>query len=427
MRKILIVGGGQSGLQLALGLLQHEYEVTLMSSRTAQEIRRGRVMSTQAMFDSALQIERDLGLNFWEDETPPIEGIGVSVAAPDGGRALDWVGWFERYAQSVDQRVKMSGWMDVFESRGGKLVIHGVTVSDLDRLAGMFDLVLVAAGKGELVDLFDRDASRSPYSTPQRALSVVYVHGLAARPEHPSRRAVRINLIPGVGELFMIPALTVTGSCDIMFFEGIPGGPLDCWDEIRAADDHLEHFLELMKQFVPWEYERCGEVVLSDSGGVLSGRYPPIVRHPVGQLPSGDAVLGMADVVVANDPIVGQGSNNACKCAGVYLDSILEHGDRPYDEEFMQRTFDSYWSYAQHPTLFSNAMLQPPPPHALEVLGAAGQHQEIADRFTNGFNDTADLVGWFLDPERAQAYLAEVQERHDRAASVRYYANRRRT
>ena len=28
MRKIAIVGGGQSGLQLALGLLQNQYEVT---------------------------------------------------------------------------------------------------------------------------------------------------------------------------------------------------------------------------------------------------------------------------------------------------------------------------------------------------------------------------------------------------------------
>ena len=44
-RKILIVGAGQSGLQLAHGLLQNGYEVTLMSARTAEEIRAGRVMS----------------------------------------------------------------------------------------------------------------------------------------------------------------------------------------------------------------------------------------------------------------------------------------------------------------------------------------------------------------------------------------------
>ena len=34
MRKVAIIGGGQSGLQLALGLLQNKYEVTLVSNRT---------------------------------------------------------------------------------------------------------------------------------------------------------------------------------------------------------------------------------------------------------------------------------------------------------------------------------------------------------------------------------------------------------
>ncbi|HEX3749238.1 MAG TPA: FAD-binding oxidoreductase, partial [Streptosporangiaceae bacterium] len=166
-RKILIVGAGQSGLQLAHGLLQQGYQVTLMSARTAGEIRAGRVMSTQAMFDAALQHERDLGINFWEDEAPHFDGIGFSLAGPDGNLALDWAGHLDAYAQSVDQRVKMSGWMEAFEQRGGRVIIHGVTVSDLDRLAPRYDLTIVAAGKGELVQLFGRDPSHSPYATPQ--------------------------------------------------------------------------------------------------------------------------------------------------------------------------------------------------------------------------------------------------------------------
>ncbi len=43
MRKIAIVGGGQSGLQLALGLLKNNYEVTVFSDRTAEQIFNGRV------------------------------------------------------------------------------------------------------------------------------------------------------------------------------------------------------------------------------------------------------------------------------------------------------------------------------------------------------------------------------------------------
>jgi 2-polyprenyl-6-methoxyphenol hydroxylase-like FAD-dependent oxidoreductase len=58
MRKIMIVGAGQAGLQLALGLLKTGYEVTLVSNRTGDDIRDGKVMSSQCMFHTSLQIER---------------------------------------------------------------------------------------------------------------------------------------------------------------------------------------------------------------------------------------------------------------------------------------------------------------------------------------------------------------------------------
>ena len=122
-RKILIVGAGQSGLQLALGLQQYGHDVTMMSARTGEEIRGGRVMSTQAMFHPALQRERDLGLNFWEDDTPSYARHIYTLRGPDGSVVLDYSGQFRDYAQSVDQRVKMSGWLEEFENRGGRVVI----------------------------------------------------------------------------------------------------------------------------------------------------------------------------------------------------------------------------------------------------------------------------------------------------------------
>ena len=70
MSKILIVGAGQAGLQLGLGLLSAGHEVTVVSNRPPQDIRDGKVMSSQCMFDAALQHERDLGLAFWEKECP---------------------------------------------------------------------------------------------------------------------------------------------------------------------------------------------------------------------------------------------------------------------------------------------------------------------------------------------------------------------
>ncbi|MFX8565835.1 FAD-binding oxidoreductase, partial [Acinetobacter baumannii] len=79
--------------------------------------------------------------------------------------------------------------------------------------------------------------------------------------------------------------------------------------------EHLARSTAILRQFFPWEAERCSRVELTDGNGILAGRVPPTVRHPVALLPSGRPVLGMADVVVLNDPITGQGSNNAAKCA----------------------------------------------------------------------------------------------------------------
>ncbi|MFJ9207718.1 styrene monooxygenase/indole monooxygenase family protein [Streptomyces sp. NPDC102264] len=410
MRKILIVGAGQSGLQLALGLQSQGYEITLMSNRTADEIRSGRVMSTQCMFHTALQHERDLKLGFWESQAPRIEGLGVSVAAPDSSRAVDWVGKLDGYAQSVDQRVKMAGWMETFAQRGGQLVIHGAAVSDLDFFSRTYDLVLVSAGKGELVSMFGRDAARSPYDAPQRALAVSYVHGLGPRPEHPEYDAVRCNLVPGVGELFVMPTLTTSGRADILFWEGIPGGPLDAFQGIKDPAEHLSLTLKLMERFTPWEYARATKAELTDANATLSGRYAPTVRKPVGRLPGGGLVLGVADVVVANDPITGQGSNSASKCAASYLDSIVSHGDRPFDEAWMRSAFDRYWDTARHVTKWTNAMLGVPPEHVLNLIGAAGQLPRVADRFANGFNDPADFENFFYEPEKTNAFLAEAAE-----------------
>jgi len=409
MRKVLVVGAGQSGLQLALMLQEREYDVTVMSARTPEEIRGGRVMSTQAMFHTALQHERDHGLNLWEKDAVRIEGLGVSVAAPGGaGRALDWFGRLDHHGQSIDQRVKMAGWAELFEQRGGKLLIHGVTTADLNSLTPLYDLVVIAAGKGELVQLFDRDPERSPFTSPQRALSLAYVHGLAPRPEHPDRPGVRFNIVPGVGELFVIPAYTTSGNCDILFFEGVPGGPLDCWSDQPGPDEHLARLLDLVRTYVPWEYERCADVELTDARATLAGGYTPVIRKPVGELPDGGLVLGMADVVVANDPITGQGSNNAAKCAASYLDSIVACGDEPFDRAWMTATFEKYWDYAQYVTTWTNALLGPPPEHVLAILGTAQAKDAVARRFVNGFDNPPEYFEWFMDPAKTAAYLATV-------------------
>lgn len=399
MRKILIVGAGQAGLLLALGLQSRGYETTVMSPRTPDEIRNGRLMSTPCVFGRALRHERELGLDLWAGQAPRIEGVGISVAAPAGtgaavpvGRAVDWLGRLDAYAQSVDQRVKTAGWLETFVERGGRLVLHGAVVAELDRLAVGYDLVLIAAGRGGPTSLFARDVARSPYETPQRALAVSCVYGLGPRAEHPDVEAVRGNLLPGAGELVVMPSLTTSGRCDVLCWEAIPGGPLDVFDGITDPSEHLAVTLDLMERYTPWEYARARRVELTDDQATLSTRVTPVVRDPVGRLPGGTAVLGVADAVVTNDPLTGQGANLAADCATSYLDSIVARGELPFDEKWMRRTFGRYWESARRVTRWTNTVLAPLPPHVFELLRAAERSPAVADRIANSF-DRSDASG----------------------------------
>ncbi|WP_460274459.1 styrene monooxygenase/indole monooxygenase family protein [Celeribacter sp. ULVN23_4] len=407
MKRITIIGGGQSGLQLAIGLLQKGYDVKIIQDRTGDQIAAGRVLSSQCQFDTALDHERALGINFWEEACPPVEGISFSVPNPEGpGKVIEWAAKLDDKGQSIDQRVKMPRWLEEFSRLGGDLVIASADIAMLEREAKTSDLVIVASGKGEIGKLFTRDAERSPFDAPQRALALTYVHGMTPRENF---SAVNFNLIPGVGEYFVFPALTKTGPCEIMVFEGVPGGPMDCWKDATTPQAHLDTSLDLLKTFVPWENERCKTVELTDENGILAGRFPPTVRKPVATLPSGAKVLGLGDAVCLNDPITGQGANNAAKAAAVYFDAILAQGDKPFDEAWMTATFERFWDYAQWVVRWTNMMLLPPPPFVLNIMGSAQVLPGLAHRIANGFDDPRDFFPWFADPNAAEDYLSSLQ------------------
>ncbi|MGD9925826.1 MAG: FAD-binding oxidoreductase, partial [Pseudorhodoplanes sp.] len=84
MRHITIVGGGQGGLPLAIGLLKAGYKVRLVQNRSAADLAAGKVLSSQCVFGTARTEERKLGLDLWDQEAPSIVGMRIAVAAPDG-------------------------------------------------------------------------------------------------------------------------------------------------------------------------------------------------------------------------------------------------------------------------------------------------------------------------------------------------------
>ena len=402
MRRIVIIGAGQSGLQLALGLLQNGYEVTVVSNRTPTQIRDGRVTSSQFMFHDSLQNERDLGINFWEKECPKTEGIAFTIPGPNNTKALFWEAKLDHFGQSVDQRVKFSGWMEEFTKRGGNLVIKDADRQDVDTYAQSHDLVLVAAGKGEINRMFERDADKSPFDQPMRALALTYVRNMLPRAPF---TAVSFNLVPGVGEYFVFPALTTTGACEIMVFEGVPGGPMDCWNDVKTPQEHLAKSKWVLENFMPLEAERCANLELTDDNGILAGRFPPTVRKPICKLSSGALALGMADVVATNDPITGQGSNTASKAAMIYMNRILDRGNRPFDAAWMQQTFDAFWDYAQWVVRWTNSLLVPPAPQILQLMGAASQLPALASKIANGFNNPPDYSPWWFDAAEAEGLI----------------------
>jgi hypothetical protein len=411
VRKILIVGAGQAGLQLALSLQAEGYDVTVMSARTADEIRTGWPTSTQVMMYRALDSERDVKLNLWDALATPIGGIGFTLSPAPGVSAFSFSGAWARPGNSVDQRVKMPTWIELFEQQGGRIIYHSVMTSDLAGLAPMYDLTIIAAGKGEIVELFDRDADKSFYSRPARNLAVIYANGVAV-PEGVTEPRMRVNLRPGAGEYFHMQSYTRTGPCDALLVEAVPGGPFDLFSDRPAPAEHLRRLRAMLAEHFPWEGELFGDAEPTDARACLVGAFPGTVRRPYAEVAPDAVVLGIGDVVVVNDPISGQGANNAAIASGIYLNAILDHGSAPFTPQWMQQTFDRFWDHAQHSCALTQLMLEPMPPHAQQVLGAAAQYQEIADRFANIFIQPGTIHDFLLDPVKAAAYVAAVAGAH---------------
>ena len=401
-RRIAVVGAGPAGTALALGLLRHGHGVTLVTDRTAAEIRGGAVMSSQITFESALEAEAALGIDELLPAGPRLERMAYDTVRLDGSRA-EFTTRLGTPARSIDQRLRVPLLMDEIARRGGTVVVRSATVDDLDDLARDHDLVVVSTGRGGLGALFERDLERSPYDEPQRVAALTYLHGLTPDPDGPG---LRYHSVEGVGECFTCPALTVDGPCDIVVVEGVPGGPLDCWDDVTDADGHLTRLERALAEHFPAEAARlAGDHRLVDPRAYLHGRITPAVRRPVGVLPSGCAVLGMADVVVLNDPLTSQGSNNALKSASFYLEAILAH-DGPLDAAWMQRTFENFWrGWAQWATAWTNSWLRPAAAHQRLIVGAAGRHPGVAAQIAAGFDDARLFSPWWFDPVAAAAFL----------------------
>lgn len=134
------------------------------------------------------------------------------------------------------------------------------------------------------------------------------------------------------------------------------------------------------------------------------------MRQGYAKLDNGRFALAIGDVHVLNDPLIAQGGNTASYAAWVLGEAILE--DFSADERFCRRAAEQIWNYARPVVEWSNFMLQPPPPHVIDLLVAAAQNPVIADAYADGFANPLPTWELLRDPARVVALLDTLQGTH---------------
>lgn len=399
VRRITIIGGGQTGLMLAIGLRRAGHAVRLVQDRPAAAIASGRVMSSQCLFATALGLERMLGLDLWSGQAPRIGGVRIEAMAPPGTAApISFTGRLSAPAASVDQRLKFPAWLDLFAAIGGIIEICTADIDLLEDCARDSELVVVTTGKGSLSGLFPLNARFSPFTRPMRTLAMIYLRG-AGIPNGPS--LVTSTALPAAGGIMRFPALTCGGPCEILFFEALTGGPLDIGRPEMAADELWQAMRSALARVLPAEAERLAKAQPTDDKAGLTGHITPAVRHAVGTLPSGRHVLGLGDAVVLNDPLVGQGANNAAKMAALCLDAIQRRGGQPFDDAWMEEVANAAWRRVRAATVWTNMNLRPPTQNVSAFMQRAASDQDAADRFVRGFDEPEAILPLLLSRDAA--------------------------
>jgi styrene monooxygenase A-like protein len=406
MTTIGIVGAGIAGLHLALHLQKHCIEATLYADRSAEEIRGGRLPSTVALMGATRARDTALGTNHWDAPELGTHGMAIRIA---GEPPLSVSANVTLPFLFIDMRVYVPRLMVDFQERGGAVVVAPIKAEDLASLAARHDLLVVAAGRVGLGDLFPRLAARSPYAAPQRRIFAGLFRGI----RHPSPFKMGFNIIPGHGEVFENQFLTLDGHTSGLLIEAIPGGALEPLTRLRYEDDPAAFnaaVLAMVRECAPDTYARTdpSQFGLTRALDTLSGSVTPTARRGWAPLGDGKFALAVGDAHITHDPLTGQGANAASRGAWSLAERLIAHASSGggFDQAFCVGVEQDLWDDARAVTEWTNAFLQPPPPHAIALLVAASQNQAIGDAFGDNFNDPQRQWGVLSSPDATAAFLA---------------------
>ncbi|WP_163997417.1 styrene monooxygenase/indole monooxygenase family protein [Pyxidicoccus caerfyrddinensis] len=407
MASIGIVGAGTAGLHLGLKLLSHGISVTMYAEQDPAKLRAGRLPNTVAHHAPTRARERELGVDHWGGPQADMYQVGIHVNGP---QSFGLKGRLEHPTIFVDYRLYQPKLAEDFVARGGLLEVRSVDAAALEGLSTRHDLVVVATGRNGLTALFPRIPELSPHTKPARLLFAALLKGVRMQ----DSIGMEAHLVPGQGEIFEAQVISRQGRVPSILIEALPEGELAVlstqrYDEDPRAFEAL--LLDRLRRFAPATYERVNPAEFGVLGPMdwLQGSFTPMVRRGWAPLANGRFVVAVGDTHVTNDPVAGQGANAASASAFAMAESIVAAlgSERPFDEAFCRATEEKTWAAAAPATHWTNALLQPPPPHVVEVLVAGSQEPRVADAIANAFMIPEHILGACESPESAAAFLAK--------------------
>lgn len=390
-KRIAIIGSGTAGLQLAYAL-KDDFAVSIIHHRTPEEVSEGRIMSTQVHFGPTRVREERFQMPKWTTDSL-LKSIHITV----GDHKL-FAGMLEQPALSVDQRMSYACYVEDLSRKGIDFQMKKISKEDLDQVVEEFDLVVDCTGKNGPLLPFSVDKELTPYSSPQRKCIVGYFKGVT--PVSPL--GVSVTVLPELGEMFEIPAVTKQGRVTILFITAVPEGPLDMFKGMETPEAFTIKMKEATELFFPEIHERIidSEFMLCDDKAFLQIAITPEVRIPYTMI-NNRIVLGCGDSVILNDPITGQGSNLSSYCAQRLSDLLIDQKQAAaWDERLGQTYWQRIKPFVKEVTEWTNAMMAPLPGHVVQMLLSAANDQEKAN----------EIARWFEYPATAhEAFYTKVK------------------